>query len=245
MSGGARILAVDDEPEILQTLETILLGAGYDVVAATNGEDALAEAALRVPDAVILDLVLPDRSGIEVCRELRTWTAIPILLLSVVGDEDEKVRALDVGADDYVTKPFGVNELLARLRAALRRMGSPAGPILDVGELRIDFDKHAVSRGGELVPLTAARVQAPGAVCPQPGQALDPPHDPPRGLGALVPERAPLRPRLRLQAPPQDRARSSPPALPPHRVRSRISLRRLGPDSLIEQRERRLVLSLC
>jgi two-component system, OmpR family, KDP operon response regulator KdpE len=154
MSGGARILAVDDEPEILQTLETILLGAGYDVVAATNGEDALAEAALRVPDAVILDLVLPDRSGIEVCRELRTWTAIPILLLSVVGDEDEKVRALDVGADDYVTKPFGVNELLARLRAALRRMGSPAGPILDVGELRIDFDKHAVSRGGELVPLT-------------------------------------------------------------------------------------------
>jgi two-component system, OmpR family, KDP operon response regulator KdpE len=154
MSGGARILAVDDEPEILQTLETILRGAGYDVVAATNGEDALAEAALRVPDAVILDLVLPDRSGIEVCRELRTWTAIPILLLSVVGDEDEKVRALDVGADDYVTKPFGVNELLARLRAALRRMGSPAGPILDVGELRIDLDKHAVSRGGELVSLT-------------------------------------------------------------------------------------------
>jgi two-component system KDP operon response regulator KdpE len=154
MSGGARILAVDDEPEILRTLETILLGAGYDVVTATTGEHALAEAALRVPDAVILDLVLPGRSGIEVCRELRTWTQIPILLLSVVGDEEEKVRALDVGADDYVTKPFGVDELLARLRAALRRMGSTSGPVFEVGELRIDLDKQAVSKAGELVALT-------------------------------------------------------------------------------------------
>ena len=151
---GARILAVDDEPEILRALETILRGAGYEIVTAADGEGALAQAALRLPDAMVLDLVLPDRSGIEVCRQLRAWTQIPILILSVVGDEQEKVEALDAGADDYVTKPFGVNELLARLRAALRRAGPPTGPILEIGELRIDLDKHAVSKGGEPVPLT-------------------------------------------------------------------------------------------
>ena len=150
----ARILAVDDEPEILRALETILRGAGYETVTAASGEGALAQAALRCPDAMVLDLVLPDRSGIEVCRELRAWTQIPILILSVVGDEEEKVEALDAGADDYVTKPFAVNELLARLRAALRRAGPPTGPILEIGELRIDLDKHAVSKGSEPVPLT-------------------------------------------------------------------------------------------
>jgi two-component system, OmpR family, KDP operon response regulator KdpE len=150
----ARILAVDDEPEILRALETILRGAGYDIDTAASGKEALAQATLRLPDAVILDLVLPDRSGIEVCRELRTWTQIPILLLSVVGDEEEKVEALDAGADDYVTKPFAVNELLARLRAALRRASAPEGPILEIGELRIDLDKRAVFKGGTPVPLT-------------------------------------------------------------------------------------------
>jgi two-component system, OmpR family, KDP operon response regulator KdpE len=150
----ARILAVDDEPEILAALETILRSAGYEIDTATSGKEALAHATLRLPDAVILDLVLPDQSGVEVCRELRTWTQIPILLLSVVGDEDEKVEALDAGADDYVTKPFAVNELLARLRAALRRAGQPDGPILEVGELRIDLDKRAVFRGDAPVQLT-------------------------------------------------------------------------------------------
>jgi two-component system, OmpR family, KDP operon response regulator KdpE len=150
----ARILAVDDEPEILAALETILRSAGYEIDTAASGKEALAHATLRLPDAVILDLVLPDQSGVEVCRELRTWTQIPILLLSVVGDEDEKVEALDAGADDYVTKPFAVNELLARLRAALRRAGQPDGPILEVGELRIDLDKRAVFRGDAPVQLT-------------------------------------------------------------------------------------------
>jgi two-component system KDP operon response regulator KdpE len=149
-----RILAVDDEPEILRALETILRGAGYEIDTATSGKEALAQATLRLPDAVILDLVLPDQSGIDVCRELRTWTQIPILLLSVVGEEDEKVEALDAGADDYVTKPFAVNELLARLRAALRRAGAPEGPILDIGELRIDLDKQVVFKNGRPVPLT-------------------------------------------------------------------------------------------
>jgi two-component system KDP operon response regulator KdpE len=149
-----RILAVDDEPEILRALETILRGAGYEVETAASGELALAQATLRPPDAVLLDLVLPDRAGIEVCRELRTWTQAPILILSVVGEEQEKVAVLDAGADDYVTKPFGVSELLARLRAALRRAGPPAGPVLEIGQLTIDLDKHAAFKDGTPLQLT-------------------------------------------------------------------------------------------
>ncbi len=149
-----RILAVDDEPEILRALETILRGAGYEVETAASGELALAQATLRPPDAVLLDLVLPDRTGIEVCRELRTWTQAPILILSVVGEEQEKVAVLDAGADDYVTKPFGVSELLARLRAALRRAAPPAGPVLEIGELTIDLDKHAAFKDGTPLQLT-------------------------------------------------------------------------------------------
>jgi two-component system KDP operon response regulator KdpE len=115
-----RILVVDDEPQILRALQTSLRGAGYDVETATTAEQALTLAAVRPPDAVILDLVLPDRRGTEVARALRAWSKAPIIVLSVVCDESEKVAALDAGADDYVTKPFGVDELLARLRA-LRR----------------------------------------------------------------------------------------------------------------------------
>src|SRR5204862_709048 len=114
---GMNILVVDDEPQILRALRTTLRGAGYDVKTAATGEEALAAAAADPPEAVILDLVLPDLHGTEVCRELRVWSAAPILVLSAVGDEQEKVAALDAGADDYVTKPFGMDELLARLRA--------------------------------------------------------------------------------------------------------------------------------
>ena len=137
----SRILVVDDEPQILRALQTSLRGAGYDVETATTGEQALTLAAVRPPDAVILDLVLPDRRGTEVARELRAWTTAPIIVLSVVGDESEKVAALDAGADDYVTKPFGVDELLARLRAALRRVEPSAEPVLEVGDLRIDLER--------------------------------------------------------------------------------------------------------
>ncbi len=128
-----RILVVDDEPQILRALQTSLRGAGYDVETATTAEQALTLAAVRPPDAVILDLVLPDRRGTEVARELRAWSKAPIIVLSVVGDESEKVAALDAGADDYVTKPFGVDELLARLRAALRRAEPSTEPVLEVG----------------------------------------------------------------------------------------------------------------
>jgi two-component system KDP operon response regulator KdpE len=123
---GARVLVVDDEPQILRALQIKLGNAGYLVDAAATAKDALAQAAMRPPDAVILDLLLPDGSGTEVCRELRRWSAAPIVVLSAVGDEREKIAALDAGADDYVTKPFSGDELLARLRAALRRT-APSG----------------------------------------------------------------------------------------------------------------------
>ena len=150
----ARVLVVDDEPQILRALETTLRGAGYDVDTAPDGETALTRAAARPPEAVILDLVLPDRSGIEVCRELRTWLEAPVLVLSAVGEERDKVEALDAGADDYVTKPFGIEELLARLRAALRRASAPGEPVVKLGELTIDLDKRVVERDGKPVSLT-------------------------------------------------------------------------------------------
>ncbi len=150
----ASILVVDDEPQILRALQTTLRAAGYDVSTAETARQALTSAAIRPPEAVILDLVLPDRSGIEVCRELRDWTQAPIIVLSAVGEERDKVAALDAGADDYVTKPFGVDELLARLRAALRRSSSDGEPTIRVGGLEIDLEKRAVSRDGAPVQLT-------------------------------------------------------------------------------------------
>jgi two-component system KDP operon response regulator KdpE len=150
----ARVLVVDDEAQILRALQTTLRGAGYEVETATTGEEALTRAAVRPPEAVILDLVLPGKSGIEVSRELREWTQVPIIILSAVGEEREKVAALDAGADDYVTKPFGVEELLARLRVSLRRSPPPGEPVVRLGELTIDLEKRAVFRDGEPVALT-------------------------------------------------------------------------------------------
>ena len=141
-----RILVVDDERQILRALQLKLRSEGYDVDTAATGEEALVAAAARVPDAVILDLVLPDRSGTEVCRELREWTAVPILVLSAVGDEAEKIAALDAGADDYVTRPFSMDELLARLRAALRRSQPSREPMLELGELRLDLEQRRRTR---------------------------------------------------------------------------------------------------
>ncbi len=148
------MLVVDDEPQILRALSANLRGAGYDVVTAASGEEALANAAMRPPDAVILDLVLPDKSGTEVTRQLRQWSGAPVILLSAVGDESDKVAALDAGADDYVTKPFGIDELLARLRAALRRSSSPGEPLLEVGDLKLDLDKRLATREGHQLSLT-------------------------------------------------------------------------------------------
>jgi two-component system KDP operon response regulator KdpE len=151
---GPRILVVDDEEQILRALRTGLRGAGYEVETAATAESALAEAAMRPPDGVILDLVLPDGTGTEVCRELRKWTTAPIIILSAVGEEREKIAALDAGADDYVTKPVGIDELLARLRASLRRVAPSGEPLIVIGGLEVDLEKQEVRVDGKPVHLT-------------------------------------------------------------------------------------------
>jgi two-component system KDP operon response regulator KdpE len=151
---GQRVLVVDDEPQFLRALQTNLRGAGYDVTTATTAGEALSVAALQPPEAIILDLLLPDRRGTDVCRELRRWTDAPIILVSAVGEEAEKIAALDAGADDYVTKPFAIGELLARLRAALRRVSTTTEPVLEIGKLLLDLEKRSVSMAEKPVHLT-------------------------------------------------------------------------------------------
>jgi two-component system KDP operon response regulator KdpE len=151
---GQRILVVDDEPQIVRALKVILRGAGYVTQQAESKREALDAVSIRPPDAMVLDLILPDGSGVEVCEEVRRWSSLPIVVLSAVGDEREKVRALDAGADDYITKPFGTDELLARLRAVLRRVGEEAEPQIEIGDLVIDLEARQVSSDGEVVHLT-------------------------------------------------------------------------------------------
>jgi two-component system KDP operon response regulator KdpE len=153
-SAEAGILVVDDDPGIRRALRVMLGGAGYHVETATSAGEALVKAESHPPEAVILDLLLPDGRGTDVCRALRKWTTVPILVLSAVAERSEKVAALDAGADDYVTKPFSVEELLARLRAALRRRTASPGPVIELGELRIDLRRRAVTIGGRPVALT-------------------------------------------------------------------------------------------
>jgi two-component system KDP operon response regulator KdpE len=155
-----RVLVCDDEPQILRALKVLLRDGGYDVDPAATVEEALNHAALRPPDAAIIDLVLPDGSGIDVCRQLREWSEMPIIVLSAVGEEDVKVDALAAGADDYVTKPFGPRELLARLQAALRRSGGGAEePSIRAKGLEIDLAAHVVRREGVPVHLTPTEFQ--------------------------------------------------------------------------------------
>jgi two-component system KDP operon response regulator KdpE len=154
--GGAHVLVVDDEPQILRGLKVILRSAGFQVAQAATKREALDAVAVRPPDVMILDLVLPDGSGVEICEEVRRWSTLPIIVLSAVGDEREKVRALDAGADDYVTKPFGTDELTARLRAVLRRRdtGDGADAVVRVGPVTIDLAARRVTRDGADVHLT-------------------------------------------------------------------------------------------
>jgi two-component system KDP operon response regulator KdpE len=150
-----RILVCDDEPQILKALRVILRDGGFEVVTAATAEEALAVAAVRPPDAAIVDLILPDQDGIEVTRSIREWSEMPILLLSAVGEEAEKIRALNAGADDYVTKPFGPGELVARLNAVLRRAaGGREEPRIAIEGLEVDLAAHSVAVSGEPVHLT-------------------------------------------------------------------------------------------
>jgi two-component system, OmpR family, KDP operon response regulator KdpE len=156
VSDRLRVLVCDDEPQILRALRVILREAGFEVIPAAGAREALDSAAVRAPDAAIVDLVLPDGDGVEVCRSLREWTEMPIVVLSVVGEETEKVRALNAGADDYVTKPFGPSELIARLNAVLRRAAPKdrSEPVLAADGLELDLTAHEVRRDGEPVHLT-------------------------------------------------------------------------------------------
>ena len=150
------ILVVDDEPQILRVMRASLPIRGYEVITASSGEDALDELSKHVPDLVILDLVMPDTSGLEVCRRVREFSSVPIIVLSAKGSESDKVTALDLGADDYVTKPFGMDELLARVRAVLRRLSTSESNdrALTVGDVSIDMDERRVVVGGNEIRLT-------------------------------------------------------------------------------------------
>ncbi|HSC04709.1 MAG TPA: response regulator transcription factor [Solirubrobacteraceae bacterium] len=150
-----RVLVVDDEQQILRALRVILREAGFEALPASTGEEALDAAALQPPDAAIIDLLLPDMDGVELCRRLREWTEMPMIVLSAVGDEDAKVRALAAGADDYVTKPFGPRELIARLQANLRRIApGPEEAQMRMDGLEVDLARRSVQVDGHEVHLT-------------------------------------------------------------------------------------------
>jgi two-component system KDP operon response regulator KdpE len=172
---GPHILVIDDEPQILRALRTILSAHNYRVTVAQTGEEGLALAAAEQPDIIILDLGLPDIDGITVCARLREWTQIPIIILSVRNEERDKVKALDKGADDYLVKPFGIEELLARIRVALRHLARSQGSVESVitsRSLEIDLTRHIVTRDGAEVKLTATEFKLLAYLASHSGRVL-------------------------------------------------------------------------
>lgn len=170
-----RVLVVDDEPQILRALAINLRARGYDVRTAGTGRDALESAAAHPPELVVLDLGLPDLEGVEVISGLRGWTSVPILVLSGRSDSSDKVDALDAGADDYVTKPFGMDELLARMRAMVRRgagQGQPEAPTVTLGDVLVDLTARKVLRDGEEVRLTPTEWHLLEVLVRHPGRLL-------------------------------------------------------------------------
>jgi len=171
----ARILVVDDEPQIGRLLKTSLGVRGYDVTVAEDGRSALELATSWRPDIILLDLGLPEMDGLDVCRHIRTWSQVPIIILTVRDAELDKVTALDLGADDYLTKPFGMNELLARVRVALRhatRGASSEEPVLQFGDLTIDLAHRQVTLGGQAVHLTPTEYDLLRTLATQAGKVL-------------------------------------------------------------------------
>jgi len=169
-----RILIVDDDEDIRQVLGRALVARDYGVETAANGEEALAEVRVFDPDLVVLDLNMPVMDGLSFCRELRAWSQVPVLVLSVREDETDKVAALDLGADDYLTKPFGVDELMARVRALLRRASAPgtAAARFELGDLEIDLDAHRVIRTGDDIRLTKTEWSLLTEFAKHPGKLL-------------------------------------------------------------------------
>lgn len=169
-----KVLAVDDEPQILRALRTSLVARGYEVRTAPNGETALDSLAAGEADLVVLDLGLPGIDGVEVIRRLRGWSSVPVIVLTVRDAQADKIAALDAGADDYVTKPFSLEELLARMRAILRRAAPirSASPVIDAGDLRVDLEKRLVMREGVPVHLTPTEFALLEAFVSNPGKLL-------------------------------------------------------------------------
>jgi two-component system KDP operon response regulator KdpE len=177
MKTGPKILVIDDEPQILRALRTVLSAKRFRVSTASRGEEGLSLAAAQPPDLIILDLSLPDMDGIEVCRQLRAWSQVPIIVLSVRDREHDKVEALDHGADDYLTKPFGIEELLARIRVALRhsiqtQTTDSKRTVINAGNLEIDLVQHLVTRAGEEVKLTATEFKLLAYLAANAGRVL-------------------------------------------------------------------------
>jgi two-component system KDP operon response regulator KdpE len=170
----ARVLVVDDEPNIIGTIAPLFRAQGYDVFSAMTGRAAIEALERDKPDLIVLDLGLPDMDGVDVCTEVRRSSSVPILVLSARGAEGDKVRALDAGADDYVTKPFGSGELLARVRVALRRVESsaPAGEPIVRGDLIIDRERFRVVRDGDEVRLTPKEFELLIYLAQRPGRVL-------------------------------------------------------------------------
>lgn len=169
------ILVVDDEPQIARALRTSFAAHGYDVLTAATGGEGLDIIATGAPDCVVLDLGLPDLDGTEVIRRLRSWSTVPVLVLSAREEQADKVGALDAGADDYVNKPFAMEELLARLRAMLRRavpQDKPGAPVLTFGELEVDLERRAVKRAGEPVHVTPTEYALLETMVTNPGKLL-------------------------------------------------------------------------
>jgi len=173
-----RILAVDDEPRYTWAMRAILEGAGYEVLVASNGNTALLTAALEQPDLILLDVKMPDITGIEVCRQIREFSNVPIIMLTALAEESDKVRGLDAGADDYITKPFGAAELLARVRSATRRaslsMEMPEERNLTIGHLAIDLVMKRVEVAGKEVRLTPTEYRLLTQLASQPGRVFSP-----------------------------------------------------------------------
>jgi two-component system KDP operon response regulator KdpE len=169
------VLVIEDEPQMLRFLRPALEGHGYRMIEATTGRDGLTQAATRAPDVVLLDLGLPDQDGLTVTARLREWSQTPIVVISARGREEDKVAALDAGADDYVTKPFGVPELLARLRVALRHAARAEGsdsPRVTIGDVEVDLEKRRVTRAGEPVRLTPIEYRLLAELVRHPGKVL-------------------------------------------------------------------------
>ncbi|MFT4039078.1 MAG: response regulator [Thermomicrobiales bacterium] len=169
---GARVLIIDDEPQIRRALQTALTAHGYTVETAEDGVLGLAAIATWAPDVVVLDLVMPGRDGFEVLRDLRAWSDLPVIVLSARGQEPDKIAALDLGADDYLTKPFGMGELLARLRVALRRRRGTPAAVLQGGDVVIDLERRLVTKRGEEIHLTPTELNLLLALARDAGKVL-------------------------------------------------------------------------